>query len=376
MNRKIITSESVGKGHPDKICDNIADAILTACLKQDSNSKVACEVMAANRLIVIGGEITTNGYVDVVKIAWNILLPLGYSENDFTIISNVNKQSQDIKQAVDKNNGEIGAGDQGIVFGYATNETPQYLPLSLVLANELIKTVENEIEAKEKSHPIFNQLKFDMKSQVSIDFTDQNNPRIDNMLMSIQHTEDCDLNSLKEVIANIMYKTAIKYNMNLDFLTRVNPSGRFVIGGPIGDTGLTGRKIIVDTYGGVAKHGGGAFSGKDPTKVDRSGAYLARYIALQLVSSGLCDKCEVQLAYAIGEPKPVAFYIDTFGTNKVDESSIYEIVKNEYILSVSTVIEKFDLRKVDYTYRKHFGLINENKWEHISKRAGFGLSGK
>ena len=364
--RKIITSESVGAGHPDKICDQISDAILDECLKQDPNSRVACEVMAANRLIVIGGEITTTGYVDLIKTAWGVLMPLGYSEEDFTIISNVNSQSPDISQSVIKNDGDIGAGDQGIVFGYATNETKNFMPLTINMANDLVKTL--SIVSKKQSYSF---IKSDMKSQVSIDYTDPKNPHIVNMLMSVQHSEDYNVEDFETIISLVMDSIAKKYGMNKDFKKIINPSKKFIIGGPIGDTGLTGRKIIVDTYGGIAKHGGGAFSGKDGTKTDRSGAYLARYIAKNIVASGLCDRCEIQLAFAIGVNKPIAFYIDTFNTNKISESKIYEIVKRVFNNSVSEIINMLDLRKPIYknlaTYG-HFGRDDLNvKWEQLDK---------
>lgn len=364
--RKIITSESVGAGHPDKICDQISDAILDECLKQDPNSRVACEVMAANRLIVIGGEITTTGYVDLIKTAWGVLMPLGYSEEDFTIISNVNSQSPDISQSVIKNDGDIGAGDQGIVFGYATNETKNFMPLTINMANDLVKTL--SIVSKKQSYSF---IKSDMKSQVSIDYTDPKNPHIVNMLMSVQHSEDYNVEDFETIISLVMDTIAKKYGMNKDFKKIINPSKKFIIGGPIGDTGLTGRKIIVDTYGGIAKHGGGAFSGKDGTKTDRSGAYFARYIAKNIVASGLCDRCEIQLAFAIGVNKPIAFYIDTFNTNKISESKIYEIVKRVFNNSVSEIINMLDLRKPIYknlaTYG-HFGRDDLNvKWEQLDK---------
>lgn len=364
--RKIITSESVGAGHPDKICDQISDSILDECLKQDPNSRVACEVMAANRLIVIGGEITTTGYVDLIKTAWGVLMPLGYSEEDFTIISNVNSQSPDISQSVIKNDGDIGAGDQGIVFGYATNETKNFMPLTINMANDLVKTL--SIVSKKQSYSF---IKSDMKSQVSIDYTDPKNPHIVNMLMSVQHSEDYNVEDFETIISLVMDSIAKKYGMNKDFKKIINPSKKFIIGGPIGDTGLTGRKIIVDTYGGIAKHGGGAFSGKDGTKTDRSGAYFARYIAKNIVASGLCDRCEIQLAFAIGVNKPIAFYIDTFNTNKISESKIYEIVKRVFNNSVSEIINMLDLRKPIYknlaTYG-HFGRDDLNvKWEQLDK---------
>lgn len=366
--KKIITSESVGAGHPDKICDQISDKILDECIKQDPNSKVACEVMAANRLIVIGGEISTQGYIDVVKCAWNVLMPLGYNENDFTIISNVNSQSIDISQSVFKEDGEIGAGDQGIVYGYATNECKNYMPLSINIAHDLVKACEYLRTNVPKMKNIF---KSDMKSQVSIDYSDEKNLRIDTMLMSVQHFDNVDQSLINQIISKLMNDIAKRYKMNIDFKKIINPSGRFVIGGPIGDTGLTGRKIIVDTYGGIAKHGGGAFSGKDGSKVDRSGAYLARYIAKNVVAANLADKCEVQLAYSIGITHPIAIYINTFNTNKVDESIIYNAIKEVFNMDVKHVIDLFELRKPIFSKLSkygHFGREDLNvKWENTDK---------
>lgn len=366
--KKIITSESVGAGHPDKICDQISDSILDECLKQDKDSKVACEVMAANRLIVIGGEISTKGYIDVVKCAWNVLMPLGYNENDFTIISNVNSQSIDIQESVIKDNGTIGAGDQGIVYGYATNESDNYMPLTINIAHDLVKTCEYMRKTVPEIGLI---LKSDMKSQVSIDYTNKRFPKIETMLMSVQHYENSNLEIIKKIIEKIMIDVAKKYSLNTSFEKIINPSGRFVIGGPIGDTGLTGRKIIVDTYGGVSKHGGGAFSGKDGSKVDRSGAYLARYIAKNIVAAKLADECEVQLAYSIGITHPIAMYINTFGTAKIEETIIYEAIKNNFNMDVKYIIDTFKLKEPIFknlsTYG-HFGRDDLNvPWEQLDK---------
>ncbi len=366
MNKILFTSESVGPGHPDKICDQISDAILDKCLQQDKNSKVACEVFASNRLIVIGGEITTNAYVDVVKEAWNILIPLGYNESDFTIISNINAQSSDINQAVFKENNEICAGDQGIVFGYACNETSELMPLPIVLAHKLVKKIEEARQNKE-----LDWLKSDMKSQITIDYTNPSNPQIDTMLASVQHSNNVDLETIKKFISKKMIELAKEYNLNTDFKQIINPSGKFVIGGPIGDTGLTGRKIIVDTYGGAAKHGGGAFSGKDPSKVDRSGSYFARYIAKNLVAAGLAEKCEIQLSFGIGMPEPISMSINTFGTSQFSESELIDIVKKHFNLKVDNFIKTLDLFSQPYiktaTYG-HFGREDiDVSWEKKDK---------
>lgn len=366
-NNRLLTSESVGAGHPDKICDQISDHILDSCLKLDKNSKVACEVLASNHLIIVGGEITTSGYIDIVKCAWEVILPLGYTENDFTIISNVNSQSIDIQNSVIKKSGNIGAGDQGIVFGYATNETKTYMPLPIVLSHELVRLAE-ELRISKK----FKWAKSDMKSQVTIDYTNEKKPLIHTMLMSVQHEENYDPIKFKKYIEkNIMAPIATKYNLNNDYKVIINSSGKFVIGGPIGDTGLTGRKIIVDTYGGIARHGGGAFSGKDCTKVDRSGAYMARYIAKNVVAAKFADRCEVQLSFGIGLEKPISMFIETFGTNKIPDKKIFNAVTKVFDLSISNIIKELNLQKPQFkplaTYG-HFGRTDYKfKWESLDK---------
>lgn len=363
---KLITSESVGAGHPDKICDQISDAILDSCLKQDKNSRVACEVLACNRLIVIAGEITTHAYVDVVSTAWEIIKPLGYNENDFTIISNVNSQSVDIAQSVDKSSKEIGAGDQGIVFGFACNETPEYMPLTTVLAHQFLVEIERQRLSGE-----FKGIKADMKSQVTIDYTDPKKPLIHTILTSIQHDENYDRDYFENKIKTIMDSLAKKYNLNNNFKKIINPSGRFVIGGPIGDTGLTGRKIIVDTYGGVARHGGGAFSGKDPTKVDRSASYFARWIAKNVVAAKLADRCEIQLAFAIGKPAPVAMFIETFNTNHYPEAKILEAIKKSFNFNVKDFIDDLNLLDTKYLPTATYGHFGRDdlclSWEQTNK---------
>jgi len=356
-NKKLFTSESVGPGHPDKICDQISDAILDECLKSDPNSKVACEVFASNRLIIIGGEITTHAYVDVVKTAWQILEPLGYNESDFTIVSNINKQSSDINQAVVHNN-EINAGDQGIVFGYACTETQDYMPLAITLANDLVKAL-NDVRINQSENA--KNLKSDMKSQVTIDYSDINNPKIDTMLVSIQHDANFNYADLSELVSNVMDDVAKKHHLNLDFKKIINPSGKFVIGGPIGDTGLTGRKIIVDTYGGYARHGGGAFSGKDPSKVDRSAAYFARYIAKNIVAAGLAKKCEIQLSFGIGLPSPIAINIDTFNTSQYSYEQLLSVIKKTFRFKVNDFIRDLDLFKPIYSSTAVYGHFGSNQ---------------
>lgn len=364
--KKLFTSESVGKGHPDKICDQISDSILDAILTNDKNARVACEVMASNRLIIIGGEITTSTYIDVVSIAWNVLTQIGYTPQDFTIISNINKQSPDINQGVDKLDGQLGAGDQGIMFGYATNETPRFMPLPIVLSHSLVKRATKLIDSKE-----FKFAKYDMKSQVTIDYTNEI-PRIDTMLMSIQHDEDYNEQEFKDYVKNeIMFYVAKKYNLNLDFKIFINETGKFVIGGPIGDTGLTGRKIIVDTYGGAARHGGGAFSGKDYTKVDRSAAYAARWVAKNLVAAGVADKIEVQLSYGIGVAFPISVAVDTFNTGKISENEILTIINKIFDLTPQGIVTILSLDRPIYyqtSFFGHFGRDDlELPWEQLNK---------
>ena len=366
MHLKLFTSESVGPGHPDKICDQISDAILDQILLKDKNARVAIEVMASNRLIVIGGELTTHAYVDVVSITWPILKKLGYSENDFTIISAIHPQSPDINQGVDKKDGHIGAGDQGIMFGYATNETPEFMPLPITLAHELVKKAE-----KLREQGKFKWAKSDMKSQVTIDYSN-NKPRIHTILMSIQHEENYKKEEFYNFIKKeIMIKIAKKYKLNIDFQIFINPTGKFVIGGPIGDTGLTGRKIIVDTYGGMSRHGGGSFSGKDYTKVDRSATYAARWIAKNLVAANVADKLEIQLSYAIGIEKPISISIFTFKTEKISINKIKDIVNKVFDLTPKGIIKTLNLKEPIYqqtSFFGHFGRIDLNlPWEKLNK---------
>ena len=363
--KKFQTSESVGKGHPDKICDQISDAILDECLKQDSNSKVACEVFAANRLIVIGGEISTKGYVDLVKMAWKVLFPLGYDESDFTIISNVNSQSNEIFNAVEKLN-VIGSGDQGIVYGYATDECKNFMPLSVNIANDLLKFAEKVILEKK-----VNFIKHDMKSQVTINCSDELNPVIDTVVMSVQHDEKATNNNIQTFCNYVIDKVVNKYQLNSNFKRIINNSGKFTIGGPIGDTGLTGRKIMVDSYGTIARHGGGAFSGKDCTKVDRSGAYFARYIAKNIVAAKLAKKCEVELNFAIGHPVPISFQIDTFNTSIHSNQKITDVVSKAFDFSIKSFVEKFKLKTPifsNFSVYGHFGREDLNpEWERLDQ---------
>lgn len=363
--KRYYTSESVGAGHPDKICDQISDAILDELLKQDKNSRVACDVIANDDVIYIGGQITTKGYVDTIKIAWDILKPLGYNENDFKIINAIIPQSSDIALGVDKSkNKKLGAGDQGLLFGYAIDENEFFMPWPLVLSHELVKRA--EYLRKTNNFPY---AKADMKSQVTMEYDETNGKiKIAKILMSIQHESTFSENEFKNyIIENIIKYVTNKYKFNDDYEILINPTGRFVIGGPKGDTGLTGRKIIVDTYGGFAKHGGGAFSGKDATKIDRSAAYMARYVAKNIVASKIAKKCEIQLSYAIGLPNPQSIYVDTFNTSKYSEEELIKMIYALFDLSVEGIINTLDLLKPIYlplaTYG-HFGRIDLNlPWE-------------
>ena len=346
--RILFTSESVSEGHPDKVCDQIADAILDAVLKDDKDSFVACECFATRNLVLIGGEITTNANVDYEKIVRDVIKDIGYNDDklgfnykNVKIINTIQSQSLDIRQGVVKEDPLLsGAGDQGIMFGYATNESEGYMPLPICIAHKLVR-----IATQLRKEGKFKWARPDMKSEVTIDYTDEK-PRIKTILMSCQHDEDYNEKAFKEFIKEeIMKKVALSFNLNTDFEVLINPTGRFVIGGPAGDTGLTGRKIIVDTYGGSARHGGGAFSGKDPSKVDRSAAYYARYIAKNLVAAGVASEVLVQIAYAIGVAEPVSIFINTRGTCKIGKSDgeIARAVGEIFDLRPAKIIEKFGL---------------------------------
>lgn len=364
--KKISVAESVGKGHPDKICDQISDAILDKILKQDKNARVAIEVMASNRLIIIGGEVSTSGYVDLVKTAWEILFEIGYNENDFTIISNVNRQSTEIAKLVNHKNGAIGAGDQGVVYGFATNECANFMPLAQNLAHYLVKKAEQLRKSGQ-----FQFAFADMKSQVVINYDKNNKPKVKSMLMSIQHDPNFNYDNFVKFVTNkIMIPAAKKYNLNLDFKKNVNKSGNFTIGGPIGDTGLTGRKLIIDTYGDSAKHGGGAFSGKDYTKVDRTGAYIARWIAKNLVAAKIADEIEIQFSYTIGNEYPELINITSVKNAKLPNIKIIEVIKKVFDLRLVSLISELDLQKPIYrnlAVYGHFGRDELNlPWEKLN----------
>ncbi|ATZ21454.1 methionine adenosyltransferase [Mesoplasma tabanidae] len=370
--RKLFTSESVSEGHPDKICDQISDAILDEVLKQDPNAKVACETFATTNYLLIGGQITTIATVDYEEIARDVLRKIGYNNDAYGINADtceidikIEQQSADIALGIDLDTEVIGAGDQGIMFGYATNESKTFLPLAITISHELVY-----LASKLRKEGKFKWARPDMKSQVTIDYTDDSNPKIDTILMSIQHDDEMIEEKFKNFIkTEIMDVVAKEFKLNTDFKVLINPTGRFVIGGPQGDTGLTGRKIIVDTYGGYSRHGGGAFSGKDATKVDRSAAYMARYAAKNLVAAGLADKIEIQVSYAIGKPEPVSIFIETFGTEKVDKEIITKALNDNFNFSVNEIIKKLDLRKPTFlktaTYG-HFGK-DELTWEQLDK---------
>ncbi|PWC08669.1 methionine adenosyltransferase [Mycoplasmopsis arginini] len=367
--KRLLTSESVGAGHPDKICDQISDAILDAALSQDKYSRVACDVIANDNLIYVGGQVTTKAKINVEKEAWKILENLGYKREDFKIINGITKQSADIAKGVDKDNDkELGAGDQGILFGYATDENDYFMPWPLILSHELVKRAEGL--RRENKFPF---AKSDMKSQVTLEYDDELNKfKIKKVLMSIQHEENCDYKIFKEFIkTNIINFVLKKHGFNLDYELLINPTGRFVIGGPIGDTGLTGRKIIVDTYGGFARHGGGAFSGKDATKIDRSAAYMARYIAKNLVAANIAKKVEIQLSYAIGLPRPQSIFVETFSSSKYSEEQIIKAIYKIFDLSVEGIIKTLDLLKPIYLKTSTFGHFGRNdlelSWEKLDK---------
>ena len=366
--KRLFTSESVSEGHPDKLCDAISDAILDECLRQDPHSRVGCEVYATTNHIIIGGEITTKANIDYQKIAREVIKDIGYSNVKYGLDYKtckinvfVKTQSPDIALGVDKD----GAGDQGMMFGYATNETKGYMPLPIVMAHKLVRVATNlRKEGK------FKWARPDMKSQVTIDYTDEKNPRIATVLMSVQHDPSYKVREFKNFIKNeIMIPVAKSFNMNTNFKVYINPTGKFVVGGPKGDVGLTGRKIIVDTYGGSARHGGGAFSGKDCTKVDRSGAYMARYIAKNIVAAGLADRCEIQLAYIIGKVDPASVMVDTFNTNKISEEKILQAIYDNFKLQPAQIIEKLNLTSPQFRELASYGHFGRNdvnvKWEEL-----------
>ena len=371
--RFLFTSESVTEGHPDKIADQVSDAILDACLEQDPYSRVAAETLTATGLVVIAGEITTKAYVDFQSLVRGVVASIGYDNavygfdsNTCAVISTINKQSGDIAQGVDTG----GAGDQGMMFGYASNETPELMPAAISLAHKLCR----QLTAVRKSGKL-PYLRPDGKSQVTVEYDENGKPsRIDAVVISSQHSESVTNEELHADILKYVIQAVLPAAW-LDEHTKyhINPTGRFVIGGPMGDTGLTGRKIIVDTYGGAGRHGGGAFSGKDPTKVDRSAAYVARYIAKNIVAAGLAERVEVQLAYAIGVAEPVSVLVDTFGTGKISSTKLTELVRKNFSLTPKGIIESLNLRRPIYQKTAAYGHFGRNEpeftWEATDKAA-------
>ena len=387
MERLLFTSESVTEGHPDKICDQISDAILDALLEQDPMSRVACETATTTGMVLVMGEITTKGYVDIQKIVRDTIREIGYDRGKYgfdadncAVITAIDEQSADIAMGVNKaleakehlmSDDEIeaiGAGDQGMMFGYATNETPELMPYPIALAHKLVRQL-----TKVRKDGTLPYLRPDGKSQVTVEYDENGKPcRLDAVVLSTQHSEDVSQEQIHEDVRRYVFDPIIPADMvdeNTKFF--INPTGRFVIGGPHGDSGLTGRKIIVDTYGGMARHGGGAFSGKDCTKVDRSAAYAARYVAKNIVAAGLADKCEIQLSYAIGVAQPTSINVDTFGTGKLSDSRLVEIIRENFDLRPAGIIRMLDLRRPLYKQTAaygHFGRTDlDLSWEKTDK---------
>ena len=373
----IFTSESVSEGHPDKVADQVSDAILDAILTQDPRSRVACETLVTTGMTVIAGEITTNAIIDYPKVVRETIKEIGYNDSAMgfdwetcAVLTSIDKQSPDIAQGVDEGEGlfkDQGAGDQGLMFGFACNETPELMPMSILLSHKLVKKL-----ADVRKSGVLDFLRPDSKSQVSIQYINDRPVHVDTVVISSQHTPEVSYETIKEGIIEEVVKKIIPAEL-MDAKTRflINPTGRFVIGGPMGDCGLTGRKIIVDSYGGHGAHGGGAFSGKDPSKVDRSAAYMGRYVAKNLVAAGLCEKCEVQVAYAIGVAEPVSVMVDTSGTGRIPSARIAQIVREVFDLRPRAIIEQLDLLRPIYKKTAaygHFGReLPEFTWERTDK---------
>ena len=386
VNRKLFTSESVTEGHPDKVADQISDAVLDAILEQDPQARVACETAVTTGLVLVTGEITTRCYVDIPKLVRDTVREIGYTRAKYgfdgstcAVLTAIDEQSPDIALGVDKaleyKNGEmsdeaieaIGAGDQGMMFGYATNETPEFMPLPVTLAHKLVRRL-----AELRKNGTLPFLRPDGKTQVTVEYEENKPVRVDTIVVSAQHSPTVKMEKLRQEIIEKVVLPVVPAGF-IDEKTKfyINPTGRFVIGGPMGDSGLTGRKIIVDTYGGMARHGGGAFSGKDPTKVDRSASYAARHVAKNIVAAGLAEKCEIQLAYAIGVAKPVSIMVDTFGTGKVDEEKIVDAIRQLFDLRPAGIIQELNLRRPIYKQTAaygHFGRLDlDLPWEKLDK---------
>lgn len=386
-NRRLFTSESVTEGHPDKICDQISDAVLDAFLKEDPNARVACEVSVATGLVLVIGEISSRAdYVDIPAIVRNTIKDIGYTRAKYgfdyktcAVLTSLNEQSADIAQGVDRaleaREGQmtdeeieaLGAGDQGLMFGFAVNETPEYMPMPIALAHRLSRRL-----AEVRKDGTLSYLRPDGKTQVTVEYEGDKPVRVDTIVVSTQHAEDITLEQIqKDIKEHVILPVVPEQFLDADTKYFINPTGRFVIGGPQGDAGLTGRKIIVDTYGGYARHGGGAFSGKDPTKVDRSAAYAARYVAKNIVAAGLADKCEIQLAYAIGVARPVSISVDTFGTGRVSEAKLVELIRKHFDLRSAGIIKELGLRNPIYKQTAaygHFGRTDiDLPWERTDK---------
>lgn len=385
MSKRLFTSESVTEGHPDKICDQISDAILDEILKEDPMARVACETTCTTGIISIMGEITTSCYVDFPKVARQVVLDIGYDRAKYgfdgttcAVVTAIDEQSPDIAQGVNDgyenreqggndNENSIGAGDQGMMFGYACDETPEFMPMPISLAHKMAKKL-----TQVRKDGILDYLRPDGKTQVTVEYDDDKPVRVDAVVVSSQHSPDVDIQKLREDIKREVILTTVPAEL-IDENTKfyINPTGRFVVGGPNGDSGLTGRKLIVDTYGGYARHGGGAFSGKDPTKVDRSAAYASRWVAKNVVAAGLAKKCEVQLAYAIGVAHPVSIMVDTFGTATVDEDKIEQAIEKVFDLRPHAIIKQLDLRKPIYKNLAAYGHMGREdlgvSWEKLDK---------
>jgi S-adenosylmethionine synthetase len=376
--RYLFTSESVTEGHPDKICDQVSDSILDEIISQDPDARVAVEAMTTTGIVFVAGEVTSNARIDAQDVVRKTLKNIGYDGlkhgfdgNSCSVLTSIHEQSPDISMGVSKNeNGVQGAGDQGLMFGYATNETPEFMPLPITLAHKL--TMKLATVRKERT---LDWMGPDGKSQVSVIYEDSIPKKIDTVVVSTQHTEDITISQVREEVISKVIKPVCEDLINDSTKFLVNPTGRFVIGGPVGDTGLTGRKIIADTYGGMGRHGGGAFSGKDPSKVDRSACYMARYVAKNIVAAGLASKCEVQLAYAIGVAEPVSIMVDTFNTGKVDEEKIESQVREIFDTTPLGIIETLRLKRPIYRKTAAYGHFGRNEpdftWEKTDKSSSF-----